>query len=69
MNHKRHEMNWDMTFDDQSQFPPRYTKASRSKSIEIKQRIHAHPYGFGVQSASLSARQIAIMAALGLSKT
>ncbi|DAD50556.1 maturation protein [ssRNA phage Esthiorhiza.4_15] len=35
---------------------------------ETKQRRAAHPYGFGITDASLSARQWAILAALGLTR-
>jgi hypothetical protein len=41
----------------------------RTVVTERKTRHVAHPYGFGVTDASLSARQLAIMAALGLSRT
>lgn len=42
-----------------------------SRSLEIKRakRIQATPYGFGVLLSSLSARQIAIIAALGLARS
>jgi len=43
----------------------RYT-SSRSLDV-VKQRLPATPYGFGVSFASLSAKQIAILSALGLS--
>jgi hypothetical protein len=42
---------------------------SRYILTEFKQRRPATPYGFGVNLQSLSAKQIAIIAALGLSKT
>jgi hypothetical protein len=45
------------------------TSSSRYILTEYKQRRPATPYGFGVDEAKLSARQIAIIAALGLSKT
>lgn len=34
---------------------------------EVKQRVRANPYGFGVDDVSLSPRQLAILSALGLS--
>jgi hypothetical protein len=43
----------------------RYTKV---KTLEIKERWPATPYGFGVSFGSLSTRQIAILSALGLSR-
>nr|UJQ85059.1 MAG: hypothetical protein 1 [Leviviridae sp.] len=36
--------------------------------VETKRRLHATPFGFGVDFASLSPKQIAITAALGLSR-
>lgn len=42
---------------------------SRHVLDEWKQRKRATPYGFGVDSSALSAKQIAVIAALGLSKT
>lgn len=42
---------------------------SCSFTTTYKRRVKAHPYGFGVTDASLNARQIAILAALGLTKT
>lgn len=41
---------------------------AREIGSEWKQRVRAHPYGFGVDDVSLSARQAAILAALGLSR-
>jgi hypothetical protein len=41
----------------------------RNLMSERKTRHVAHPYGFGVSDGDLSSRQIAIMAALGLSRT
>lgn len=41
---------------------------SRSVGTEWKQRVRAHPYGFGIDDFSLSARQWAILAALGLTR-
>lgn len=35
---------------------------------EWKQRVRANPYGFGIDDISLSARQLAILAALGLTR-
>jgi len=42
---------------------------TRLVTSEQKRRRSGSPFGFGVNQSSLSARQIAIMAALGLSKT
>lgn len=53
-------------------FTARYNQradASRSTKTEWKQRRPATPYGFGVNLQTLSAKQMAIIAALGLSKT
>lgn len=41
---------------------------ARSIGSEWKQRVAAHPYGFGFTDASLSAMQLAILAALGLTR-
>jgi hypothetical protein len=41
---------------------------AREIGSEWKQRVRAHPYGFGVDDLSLSARQLAILAALGLTR-
>jgi hypothetical protein len=35
---------------------------------EWKERVRANPYGFGIDDISLSARQLAILAALGLTR-
>lgn len=35
---------------------------------EWKQRIHANPYGFGIDDTTLTALQLSILAALGLSR-
>lgn len=43
--------------------------SSRTISRSYKRRRHATPYGFGVDLGSLSAKQVAIIAALGLSRT
>jgi hypothetical protein len=48
-------------------FPGGFT--SRIVLEEWKRRRQATPYGFGVDFSSLSARQVAIIAALGLSRT
>jgi len=42
---------------------------SRTWLSEWKQRMPATPYGFGVDLGGLTPKQIAIVAALGLSKT
>lgn len=42
---------------------------SRHTKHSIKFRIPASPYGFGITDSSLSAKQIAVVAALGLSKS
>ena len=41
---------------------------ARSIGSEWKQRVSAHPYGFGITDTSLSAMQLAILAALGLTR-
>jgi hypothetical protein len=41
---------------------------AREIGSEWKQRVAAHPYGFGIDDVSLSARQLAILAALGLTR-
>lgn len=46
-------------------FPPRLTSRLTE---EVKERVVATPFGFGLQVADLSARQLAILAALGLSR-
>lgn len=40
----------------------------RENLSETKQRVAANPYGFGIDDVSLTARQLAILAALGLSR-
>jgi hypothetical protein len=40
----------------------------RTIGSEWKQRIRANPYGFGIDDTDLSARQLAILAALGLTR-
>lgn len=45
------------------------TPTTRYTLKEYKRRVPATPYGFGVDLESLSAQQIAIIAALGLSRT
>lgn len=45
------------------------TSCSRHMVKEYKQRRPATPYGFGINLESLSAKQVAIIAALGLSRT
>jgi hypothetical protein len=35
---------------------------------EVKQRVRANPYGFGITDSSLSVRQLAILSALGLTQ-
>lgn len=47
---------------------PKYF-ASREVEESFKRRIPATPFGFGIDLTSLSARQVAIITALGLSKT
>jgi len=42
---------------------------SRSSTKDYLRRVPSTPYGFGVNTANLSGKQIAVMAALGLSKT
>ena len=41
---------------------------SKTFGSEWKQRVRANPYGFGIDDTSLTARQLAVLAALGLSK-
>lgn len=45
------------------------TSFSRTQRKTRKQRVAANPYGFGVSWEGLSAKQLAITAALGLTKT
>lgn len=40
-----------------------------SRVIESKKRVHANPYGFGVTDTSLSPKQLAILAAIGITRT
>lgn len=40
----------------------------RRIGTEWKQRVRANPYGFGIDDVDLSARQLAILAALGLTR-
>lgn len=42
--------------------------SSKVSVLEAKQRVDATPYGFGLTPASLSKRQVAVLAALGLSR-
>lgn len=42
--------------------------AQRLVASEWKQRVRANPYGFGIDDTSLSERQLAVLAALGLTK-
>ncbi len=48
---------------------PQYGTASYERIYKRMKRIRASPYGFGVNFSSLSDRQVAIVAALGLSRT
>nr|UJQ85175.1 MAG: hypothetical protein 1 [Leviviridae sp.] len=50
---------------DQSILKDHHCSFSLTRSVQ--QRFPAHPYGFGVRDADLSARQVAILAALGIS--
>jgi hypothetical protein len=43
--------------------------AWRSSTISRKRRVPANPYGFGVSSDGLNTQQVAILAALGLSRS
>jgi len=43
--------------------------AWRSSSLSRKRRVPANPYGFGVSSDGLSAQQVAVLAALGLTRS
>lgn len=47
---------------------PAFVRLERRIGSEWKQRVRANPYGFGIDDVDLSARQLAILAALGLSK-
>lgn len=48
---------------------PTYTAhGSYDVVAETKERISANPYGFGITDTSLSARQLAVLAALGLTR-
>jgi hypothetical protein len=38
------------------------------KTTEVKQRVAANPYGFGIDFSGLSTRKLAILASLGLTK-
>jgi hypothetical protein len=38
-------------------------------TTEVKQRVHATPYGFGLNTSAFTSRQWAILAALGLSRS
>ncbi len=49
-------------------FLPGGAMISSSRTYETKRRVEANPYGFGVSIGSLSATQLAVMAALGLSR-
>lgn len=48
--------------------PPRGSTATLRETEATKQRRIANPYGFGIDDSTLSTRQLAILAALGLSK-
>jgi hypothetical protein len=47
---------------------PAGLSCSMKQIIEYKQRVAANPYGFGIDDTVLSSRQLAILAALGLSR-
>ncbi len=47
---------------------PDSVRLERVISSEWKQRVRANPYGFGIDDVDLSARQLAILAALGLTR-
>jgi hypothetical protein len=49
-------------------FNPNYGTVTARRVEETKTRRNATPYGFGVAFSSLSAKQVAIVAALGLSR-
>jgi len=48
---------------------PASVDLERRIGSEWKQRVRANPYGFGIDDVDLSARQLAILAALGLTKS
>lgn len=67
MSHSRREVTRSHTFA--SGFSHVFDVSSSSTAFsDIKKRLPANPFGFGSQLDSLTAKQIAIMAALGLSK-
>lgn len=47
---------------------PAGTQLSYDKTVKYRQRRVATPYGFGIDETTLSTRQLAVLAALGLSK-
>lgn len=49
--------------------PPRFVKVSENFGKTSKVRIRATPFGFGIELGSLSPRQIAIGAAVGLTRS
>jgi len=70
MNHARVEQDWNVSFSQQVSFSNWRSLPVRRHIIrEYKQRRKATPFGFGVDMSALSGRQIAILAALGLSRT
>jgi hypothetical protein len=70
MNHARVEQDFNVSFSQQVSFYNWRSLPVRRHIIrEYKQRRKATPFGFGVDMSSLSGKQIAILAALGLSKT
>lgn len=49
-------------------FSGRYISTSVRSTFEVKQRLKAHPLGFGIKSEELTPSQLAILAALGISR-
>jgi len=61
---------WTITYEGPTGFtPPDVRPGVLASYCETKIRRKATPYGFGIDSSALSARQLAIVAALGLNKS
>jgi len=67
---RRSTYNVESSWSGQLRFNGVKTDVTMSDTLEMKvlQRHHAHPFGFGIDDSSLSAMQLAILAALGISR-
>jgi len=67
MEHKLHEKTY--TYVGKTGFPGNVQPSGVKMVVETKIRRQATPYGFGLSWDGFSARQIAILTALGLSRS